>query len=241
MNNDEYINDEWECEDNAQHSIEHPVLQKRQGNPLPLGWYEKSENGESEESPFCCNIGEERVFHEQSQARFAISVIFRVSDRRNRDEDGMLATVMDCLIFATRRFNQICARPDDLLSRLRNSGVRHRDRFTEVFRIIKEYDRKIQRKSSRRIAEKWNASATRERKTTYTAADIKRIFGSGVTNYEEIACSLGGKYIEEEGPDLSVRKKKQRIINEVITGEKTRTRRRNSSRNRTKVVKRRRS
>lgn len=44
--------------------------------------------------------------HERSGKRYAIRVVFRVSDNRRRDAFGMLETVADCLVRAVRRFNQ---------------------------------------------------------------------------------------------------------------------------------------
>ncbi len=35
--------------------------------------------------------------------KYRVTIIWRVSDKRRRDNDGMLATVMDCLVHATRR------------------------------------------------------------------------------------------------------------------------------------------
>lgn len=48
---------------------------------------------------------------EETGGRFAVRIVVGLSDNRTRDLDGILATVMDCLIAARRRLMEIC--PED--------------------------------------------------------------------------------------------------------------------------------
>src|SRR5687768_9115821 len=52
-----------------------------------------------------------RSAQEAVGGRFSVRVVVSLSDNRTRDLDGILATVMDCLIAARRRLMEIC--PED--------------------------------------------------------------------------------------------------------------------------------